>query len=92
MIDAAGVAVYVECAQEEILRRLKGKTDRPLLTAIPRGGETAAQAASRRIYELLNQRRPFYRMASVTVSSTERTPREVVDEIIRKLEKQHETD
>lgn len=92
MIGAAGVAVYLECAQEEIIRRLRGKTDRPLLSGAPKGDETAAMAAARRIHGLLAQRRPFYSMAEVTVSSTKRPPQQVVEEIIRKLVRRHGTD
>lgn len=92
MIERSGVAVYLECAQDEIIRRLKGHSDRPLLVATPKGNETAAQAAARRINHLLEQRRPFYRLAEVTVSSTRRTPPQVVDEIIRKIERRNAAD
>ena len=83
LMQEHGTTVYLSCARREIYRRLKNKTDRPLLSQPTR----AAQVA--RIRELLDRRVKHYRRADLTVATTTRSVAQSVDQIIRKLEALH---
>jgi shikimate kinase len=79
VIQDHSVVIYLGCSQRELYRRLKGQTDRPLL-----GGATG-QGLRSDIKNLLHRRRPHYLTADLVVSTTNRTVKETVNEITRKL-------
>ena len=87
VVGDGSVTVYLSCAVRELYRRLRDQFDRPLLEVQPAKSETLKQAKMRKIGTLLQRRLPHYREASMTVSTTNHTPDEVVREIIRKLKK-----
>jgi len=74
LAKAHGTVVYLSCSRREIYRRLRGKTDRPLLQVSPAAGLTPAEALRKSIARLLDRRLPRYRTADVTVSTGTRTP------------------
>ncbi len=76
-----GVVVYLSCSVREIYRRMKDKTDRPLLRVSLAKRETPRQAVIKRIKNLLNQRQQGYAVADIKVSTTNKS----VDESIREL-------
>ncbi|HPI32532.1 MAG TPA: shikimate kinase, partial [candidate division Zixibacteria bacterium] len=90
LVRRAGVAVYIQCSVRELARRMRRHADRPLLTVVPNPGESLPEATRRRVAELLEERREFYLLADMTVSSTARLPVSVVEEIVRKLENRYE--
>ncbi len=79
MIQACSTVICLSCSQRELYRRLKDRTDRPLL-----GGVTGHEIRSD-IKRLLLKRRPRYLMADFVVSTTNRTVEETVNEITRRL-------
>ena len=79
----SGTVVYLSCARAEIYRRLKDKTDRPLLNVRPRAGQTIRQARLDRITRMLTARRANYRRADFVISTTDRTPEKVAGLIIK---------
>lgn len=89
IIQATGTVIYLQTSVKEIYRRLKSDASRPLLQVFPKEGETGREVRLRRISELLAQRLPTYGMADVTVSTTGRTPSQVVRRIVDKLDKYH---
>ncbi|HQL23964.1 MAG TPA: shikimate kinase, partial [candidate division Zixibacteria bacterium] len=90
LVRRAGIAVYIQCSVRELARRMRRHADRPLLTVVPNPGESLPEATRRRVAELLEERREFYLLADMTVSSTARLPVSVVEEIVRKLENRYE--
>ncbi len=84
VIKSTGVLVYLKAEPEEILQRLKFKSDRPLLRGtegtILNNGELL-----RRIMQLLTEREAFYSQADVVVHTGGKKIGHTVDEIVRKL-------
>lgn len=75
MMKESGWVVALHASEEEILRRLTGNTDRPLLQGNIR----------QRVSRLLEERRGLYDFAHVQVDTTGLTVAEVVDRICRRL-------
>lgn len=71
-----GVIVCVTASPETILERTGKRTNRPLL-------DVADPMA--RIVELLEERRPFYENADITVATDGKTPIQVAEEILDAL-------
>ena len=88
LIASAGTSVYLSCSQRELARRLAGNDDRPLLN-VRRAGQSRRDAKSARIKDLLTRRKPAYERADIRVSTTGRTPEEVVRRIVAKLEQSY---
>ena len=88
LIASAGTSVYLSCSQRELARRLAGNDDRPLLD-VRRAGQSRRDARLVRIRHLLAERKPAYESADIRVSSTGRTPEEVVRRIVTKLEQSY---
>lgn len=74
-----GVIFCLTASPEVILERTKGYTHRPLLNA----GEP-----SQRIRELLKERAEYYQLADYTIDTSDLTPDEVADRIIKIMEEQ----
>lgn len=88
-VSSSGISIYLQCSVREIYRRLNQLTNRPLLNVPPRPGKTMRQARLDAITSLLNGRRHLYRTADFTVSTSTRSPRQVVDEIMRRIERRY---
>jgi len=88
-IARSGIVVYLSCSVRELYRRLKDKTDRPLLNATPRSGETKRQAGLRVIKDLIDKRQKMYQTADLKVSTTNRTPAQTATLICRKVRSYH---
>jgi shikimate kinase len=86
VVKRNGTVVYLSCSVREIYKRLKEKTDRPLLRVLPAKGETQRQAVLRRIKDLLGQRRQTYAQADVTISTTNKSMDETVRQLCRKIQ------
>jgi len=84
-----GTLVYLRCSVRELLRRLSGSADRPLLRVRLRAGETVRRARIRRIRALLKKRLPGYRQAHIIISTSRRTPAETTRELARRLRNRH---
>ncbi len=79
LVKARAAVIYLSCSQRELYRRLKDQTDRPLLDSV------TGQEIRSDIKRLLHTRQPHYLMADLVVSTTNRTVKETVNEITRKL-------
>ncbi len=86
LVRGRGLAVYLSCSVREIYRRTRSMTDRPLLRFSRRPGETMRQARLRGIAALLETRKPTYRQADVTVSTTAVSVSEAVRRIYREIQ------
>ena len=86
IVKRHGIVVYLSCSLREIYKRLKKNTDRPLLRVSPTKGETQRQAVLRRIKDLLDQRRQTYAQADLMISTTNRSIKETVKQLLRKIQ------
>jgi len=86
IVKRHGIVVYLSCSVREIYKRLKEKTNRPLLRVSPAKGETCRQAVLRRIKDLLGQRKRIYAQADVTISTTNKSMDETVRQLYRKIQ------
>ncbi len=80
-----GIIIYLQCAVSEIYRRLQLTDSRPLLQVTPRKNESKRQAVLHRIKSLLRKRVTQYRTADIIISTTRRTPQEVVEIAAHKI-------
>jgi len=79
-LQASGISFYLYATPEAVLRRTKGKTDRPLLNVEDPLGT---------IKKLLAQRDPHYRQADFVVDSNDDNIGKVVDDILSILKQHH---
>ena len=71
VVDSLGVSVFLDAPLETLLKRIGDDADRPL--ARNRAG----------LERLLDERVGFYRMARLTIETGDRSPEEIVEEILR---------
>ncbi len=80
-ILSQGLVIYLRCHPDELFRRLRDATNRPMLNRVP----TAERPLF--IRTLLSIREPFYRRATLTVDSfAQHTPQEtaaIISQLIR---------
>ena len=86
VVKRNGTVVYLSCSVREMYKRLKEKTDRPLLRVSPAKGETQRQAVLRRIKDLLGQRKRIYAQADIRISTTNRSINETVRQLHRRIQ------
>ena len=86
VVKRNGTVVYLSCSVREIYKRLKEKTDRPLLQVSPAKGETQRQAVLRRIKDLLGQRKRIYAQADIRISTTNKSIDETVRHLYRRIQ------
>jgi shikimate kinase len=84
LIRSGGVMVYLQLSPEEAMRRMKHKTDRPLLQD-KEGNPLPEQVMEQRIRELLVAREKFYNRADIIVPTELQNVGRTVDEIVKKL-------
>ncbi|MFQ6009218.1 MAG: shikimate kinase [Candidatus Zixiibacteriota bacterium] len=85
VVKRNGMVVYLSCSVRQIYRRIRNKTDRPLLRVNPAKKKTERQAVMKRIKGLLEQRRPIYAQADIRVSTTSKSIAETLRELQRKI-------
>jgi shikimate kinase len=85
LVKKHGVTVYLSCSVKEIYRRMRDKSNRPLLQVSPGTGESHAQALLKRIKQLLDRRRAVYELADIRVSTSDKSVRQTLQELQRKL-------
>lgn len=84
MIRECGWIVYLKVSPEEATRRLRGKTDRPMLQDAE-GNRLPEGELKQRVQELLHRREEFYSRADIVVSAERTRVGVTVDEIVRHL-------
>ncbi|MFN3740058.1 MAG: shikimate kinase [Thermodesulfovibrionales bacterium] len=72
-----GVIICLMASPKTIFERTKNDTSRPLLQV---------NDPLQRIKELLNMRRPYYEKADIMIDTDRKTPEEVAEEIIKKIQ------
>lgn len=84
LIHGSGVIVYLKLSPGEILKRVKHKTDRPLLKDV-QGAVLSEGEMQKRIEDLLQSRHQFYARADVVVETDRQRVGRTIDEIVHKL-------
>ena len=82
IIADAGVVVYLRCELSELYRRLQRHRDRPLLF----GKSATRNEILAKMRSLTKNRRRYYEMAEIAVSTTKSRPRDVALKIKRRLQ------
>jgi shikimate kinase len=83
-IMSGGIVVYLNVPPEEILRRMKNKSDRPLLSG-DGGGRLSEERLRQKILALHADRAPLYERADIIVVPDLARIGVTVDTIVRKL-------
>ena len=83
-IKSTGILIYLKSTPEQIFKRMRYKTDRPLLRPGIDVTVNDEQLQSR-IRELLEKREPFYNQAEIIISTDDRRIGATVDKIVRSL-------
>ncbi len=83
-IRTNGVIVYLRLSSDNLLERVKYKTDRPMLRD-PRGNPLQGEQLKERIDELLQARERYYSQAHIIIPADAMKVGPTVDAIIRKL-------
>lgn len=84
LIHANGIVIYLQLPSEEVLRRMKHKTDRPILKDT-QGNRLEEGILRQRIEHLLLHREQFYRRADIVIATEKQKVGRTVDEIVRRL-------
>lgn len=86
LIKSSGILVYLKASPEILLKRLKNKANRPMLTTddCQRLGEAALRE---RIDQIFSTREPFYEKADIIVFTDNNRPEYTVDEIVKHIRK-----
>ena len=84
-VSKHGISLYLSCSQLELYKRLKDKTDRPLLQHKSKCDEPGSSELKRKIRTLMYQRINNYKKADMTVSTTSKSKTEIVNQIKKKL-------
>lgn len=85
-IKSSGILVYLKAEPAKLLKRLRYKTDRPLLQSVD-GGLLDEQTLRQRIEEIMSSREPFYNQADIIVLTNDKRVGITVDEIAKRINK-----
>lgn len=86
LIRENGILVYLQLPPEDLVRRVKHKSDRPLLND-EEGNKLSEDILKQRIEHLLQHRKQFYERADVVIATEKQRVGVTVDEIVRRLRK-----
>ena len=79
LFKTSGLIVWLDCDLAEQVRRVENQTGRPALTV-------GSISASEELEGVMRLRRPWYeRAADLVVKTDNRSPQQVVEEIVRKM-------
>ena len=85
-VKSSGVLIYLKTELEQIMQRLRDKTDRPMLETLD-GSRLSEGELRTRITELLNVREPFYSQADITIATNNKRVQTAVEEILSQIKK-----
>lgn len=83
-VISSGILVYLKADPEQLLRRLRWKSDRPVLVDFS-GDRLSEDELRSRVQDLYLKREPIYSKANITVLTDERKVGPTVDQIVRQL-------
>jgi shikimate kinase len=83
IVSPNGISVWLRCSVKALHKRLKNKTNRPLLKIKSEPDAFDPNALINRLKSLLEKRQTNYKTADIYVSTSRKTPREISSEIIK---------
>jgi shikimate kinase len=84
IVTTTGILVFLKVPVEEIVRRLRRKTDRPMVLG-PGGERLKEEELRERILALLARREPLYAQADITIDADQVRLGFTVDRLVRAL-------
>jgi len=84
VIVASGILIYLKADLDQIVKRLRNKTNRPLILS-PDGSTLPEPLLRERITQLLALREPYYARADIVISTDDRRVGLTIDEIVRQV-------
>ncbi len=84
IVLSTGIVIYLKISQDQLFRRLRHRTDRPLLASTD-GTPLNDDQLRQRIGSLYDAREPLYALADITVQTDESRLGLTVDHLVRKL-------
>ena len=85
-IKEHGIIVYLQLSEDEIIKRVRHRPDRPLLHDTE-GGLLSGEKLEAKVRGLLHAREPYYHMSDLIIPSHERKVGYTVDAIVKALRK-----
>ena len=85
-IKDRGIIVYLQLSEDEIIKRVRHRPDRPLLHDTE-GGLLSGEKLEAKVRALLHAREPYYHMSDLIIPSHERKVGYTVDAIVKGLRK-----
>ena len=85
-VTSSGVLISLKTDVDEIVRRVRMTTDRPLLES-KGGGNVNDDELKTRVQELLKLREPFYNQADIIINTNNKEVQSIVEEIVSELNK-----
>ena len=80
-----GLLVFLDVPQSVISQRISGDSNRPMLASGDPSENPDKDAERTHIQRLMDERRPYYQQAEITIPAGERTAEEIANELIKKL-------
>jgi shikimate kinase len=84
LVKESGVLIYLKADSEYIYKRLRTKSDRPMLRT-PEGQLMDADQLQGRIEELLTQRKNYYEQAHIIIHTDDKKVGNTIDELVKRL-------
>ena len=84
LIKSLGILIYLKARPEKLLKRLRYKTDRPLLRT-DKDKSPDDLELKERIDHLLTSREPFYRQADIVVFTDDKPVAYTVDDLVKRI-------
>ena len=84
IVKSSGVLVYLSASVEQIFRRVRHKTNRPLLLT-PDGERLSEEDLLTKITLLMNERAPYYEQADVTIVTGDQPVGLTIDKLVRAI-------
>ena len=84
LVKKTGVLIYLKAEPEYIYKRLRTKSDRPMLRT-PEGDLMDADQLQGRIEELLSKREGYYQQAHIVIHTDDKKIGNTIDELVRQL-------
>jgi shikimate kinase len=84
IVKSSGILIYLAASVDQILRRVRHKTNRPLLLT-PEGDRMSEENLRDRISLLMTERTPYYEQADVTIVTGDQPVGLTVDKIVRAI-------
>lgn len=84
VVKSTGILIYLKADIDQIVKRLRHKTNRPMITAAD-GSVLPENILRERVTSMLSQREPFYNQADIIVPTGNRRVGLTVDDIVHRI-------